>query len=62
MVDSPADGDPPQEVLRAGPSIPPSSTLGEAAKLLPGDTVHLPAQPGQEGPKVIQHIVWLFAV
>jgi len=42
-----------QEVLRAGPSIPPSSTLGEAAKLLPGDTVHLPAQPGQEGPKVV---------
>lgn len=41
-----------QEVLKAGPTIPPSSALGEALKLLPGDTVHTQATPGAEVPKV----------
>lgn len=41
-----------QEVLKAGPTISPSSSLGESLKLLPGDTVHTQATPGGEVPKV----------
>ena len=42
-----------QEVLKAGPTIQPTSVLGEALKLLPGDTVHTQALPGAEVPKVV---------
>lgn len=41
-----------QEVLRAGPNIAPTSNLGEALRLLPGETVHTQANTGADVPKV----------
>jgi len=41
-----------QEVLKAGPNIAPTSPLGEALRLLPGETVHTQANTGADVPKV----------
>ena len=41
-----------QEVLKAGPNIVPTSPLGEALRLLPGETVHTQANAGADVPKV----------
>ena len=40
------------QVLRAGPNIAPTSNLGEALRLLPGETVHTQANTGADVPKV----------
>ena len=40
------------QVLKAGPNIVPSSPLGEALRLLPGETVHTQANAGADVPKV----------
>ena len=40
------------QVLKAGPNIAPTSPLGEALRLLPGETVHTQANAGADVPKV----------
>ena len=40
------------QVLKAGPNIVPTSPLGEALRLLPGETVHTQANSGADVPKV----------
>ena len=44
------------QVLRAGPNIAPTSNLGEALRLLPGETVHTQANTGADVPKVTSSI------
>lgn len=39
-------------MLKAGPNIVPTSPLGEALRLLPGETVHTQANAGADVPKV----------
>ena len=43
-------------MLKAGPNIAPTSPLGEALRLLPGETVHTQANAGADVPKVIQNM------
>ena len=40
-------------MLKAGPNIAPTSPLGEALRLLPGETVHTQANTGADVPKVL---------